>query len=64
LGKISPKKEIKYLKLKNEVDFKGFNHQKIRKKRVKNHQISIFGFQCVAKYIKRMIQNLYFIFGL
>jgi hypothetical protein len=31
--KFSPKK-FTYLKLKNEVDFKGFNRQKLRKKRV------------------------------
>ncbi len=48
--------------LKNEVIPEGFQFARSEgKKRVKNSQISIFGFQCVAK---RLINHVYFISGL
>jgi hypothetical protein len=47
---ILPKSENS--KFRNEVILKVFNSQKVRGKNSKNHQISILGFECVAKDIE------------
>jgi len=50
----------------NEVILKGFNCQKLggKKKEDNNHQISIFGFKCIAIKHRRFINDLYSISGL
>jgi len=41
----SPKRKIKKSKIENYVSFLGFESSKVKKKRSKNHQSFIFGFQ-------------------
>jgi hypothetical protein len=44
-------------------DFGSFQLPKAREKNSKNHQISILGFLFLAKRYRRMIKELYFLFG-
>jgi hypothetical protein len=44
-------------KFKNEVILEVFNSQKVRGKNSKNHQISILGFECVAKDIEEGLKE-------
>ncbi len=46
------KAKLNIKKLKNEVNLKVFQSAKVREKISKNHQIFIFGFQCVTKNIE------------
>ncbi len=62
-SKISPKSEIKNQTFKNELFFKGFNHQKWEKNTIIFFK-SIYLVCCMCSQIyKRMIKD-YFIFGL
>jgi len=59
-GGISPKREIKKVKIRKKSDFGGFQSPKFERK---NH-IHMFGFHYVSEKYGRMITDLYFISGL
>jgi hypothetical protein len=52
LPKFRQKRNLKNQKFENEMFLKRFSLQKREIKLKKNGQISIFGFQCVAIYIR------------
>jgi hypothetical protein len=52
LPKFRQKRNLKNQKFENEMFLKRFSLQKREIKFKKNGQISIFGFQCVAIYIR------------
>jgi hypothetical protein len=57
IGEISPKREIRKLKIRKLSDFGGkfsiSRSERGKKKKGKSHEIYVLDFECVAKYIKR-----------